>query len=206
MYVAKVVFCLACAELVGPDRLCERCRRSLRRVPRREIGGGLVVAAPFHHSGPARRLVHRLKYESLAQAAHFLAAEMAAFVPSHAEGLIPVPRAPVRRLRYGVDPAVELARALGVVTGLPVLHVLRAALWWPRHALRERAGRRAPRFAARGGADGHMILVDDVVTSGSTLRSAARALGGDVRQGIAATSPGTLVAAAPVDAGEVAWR
>jgi hypothetical protein len=36
-------------------------------------------------------------------------------------------------------------------------------------------------------------VVDDVVTSGATVTAARVALGGDLRLGMAATSPGTLV-------------
>lgn len=199
-------FCLACAEYSASSSLCRRCRSGLRRGTTNRFGSGLTVSAAFHHSGPARRLVHRLKYEGVVHVSDWLAAHMVRLVPSDARALVPVPRAGTRRLRYGVDPADQLAAALSRRTGLPMRRMLRAPLWWPRHALREPVGRRRPGFRAGGPPMTGAVLVDDVVTSGSTMVAAALAVGGDVWHGLVATSPGTMPSPAQADAGEVAWR
>ena len=66
-------------------------------------------------------MVHLLKYQAMEAAGATLADLMASRVPGDAEMLVPVPRAQVRRLRYGVDPARVLADSLGEITGLPVV-------------------------------------------------------------------------------------
>jgi predicted amidophosphoribosyltransferase len=132
---------------------------------------------------------------------------MAERVPRSAAGLVPVPRAVLRRLRYGVDPAVALADAVSRRTGIPVMPLLRAPAWWSSHAKQPRHGRAGPRFVARLAApDATVVLVDDVATSGATLTAAAGALGSDFRHGLTATAPGRVVVPAPTQAGEVAWR
>jgi predicted amidophosphoribosyltransferase len=139
--------------------------------------------------------VHRLKYQAIAAAALPLAHAMA---PAAADGgaLIPVPRAVARRWRHGVDPARELAAAIGRLTGVPVVAAL-APGWW--HAARAGPGGRErgiPRFRAVGSVPDRWVLVDDVVTTGATLLAAARALGGG----------GTAVVATAAQAGGVRCR
>ena len=157
----------------------------------------------FHHSGTGRRLVHRLKYNGLASAADILSAAMAPLVPHDAAVLVPVPRAAARRVTYGVDPAKELARRMSRILDIPVVAALAPPLWWPRHAGREMSQRSAPgfsmRLSKRPSLVGSVVLVDDVITSGATLRGAMAALDRDILAAISATSPGMMVASkAPI--------
>lgn len=162
----------------------------------------------FHHSGTGRRLVHRLKYNGLTSAADILGAAMAPLVPPGAAVhgaavLVPIPRAAARRLTYGVDPAKELARRMSRILDIPVVAALAPPLWWPRHAGREISQRSAPgfsmRLAKRPSLVGSVVLIDDVITSGATLRGAMAALDREILVAISATSPGMMVASkAPI--------
>jgi predicted amidophosphoribosyltransferase len=144
------------------------------------------------HEGAPRRLVHRLKYQSVLAAAEPLAELVAPHIPDWATGLVPVPRSLARRLRYGVDPARQLARRLGRLTGLPVLPVLRAPTWWPRHAGAGHSDRPAVRFRIVSQPVPTHVLVDDVVTTGSTLLSGRRAMLGIPTLAVAATVGGRV--------------
>jgi len=136
-------------------------------------------------------LVHRLKYGPVAGVAEHLARAMAAR-PEDIDALIPVPRATLRRLRTGVDPAKELAIAVGRLLGIPVINGLSAPLWWPRHAGRARAGRTPIQFRSRRTVVGAIALVDDVVTTGTTLESAAATLTVRPSLALVATSVGRV--------------
>ncbi len=147
-----------------------------------------MVAAPLRHDGPARRLVHRLKYEGSGAATRLLAGAMMEALPGGTRALVPVPRAALRRWRYGVDPAFELGRELGTSSGLPVLEALSGPLWWPRHA---GTGRRTlPSFRRRRTLPAGVVLVDDVVTTGATLTAAYLALGSEPIGAVTATMAG----------------
>jgi predicted amidophosphoribosyltransferase len=182
--VTPVNACAACGEWGTP--LCRRCRLGLVvGIPRR-LEGGLLVLPGLRHEGPARRLVHRLKYRGDPAAARVLAASIAPLLPPDTRALVPVPRAQLRSWRYGVDPALELARALAG-PGLAVVRALRAEWWWPGHTGRNIEGRRPPSFRPTGAAPSGSVLVDDVVTTGATFRAASRALDGTICRAVSAT-------------------
>jgi predicted amidophosphoribosyltransferase len=100
---------------------------------------------------------------------------MADLIDGDARALVPVPRVLVRVWSYGVDPALELAVALGRITGLPVVLAIRRPIWWRRRAGPAGAIRGEPRFRKRRSVGG-AVLIDDVVTTGRTLSAAHRCL------------------------------
>jgi predicted amidophosphoribosyltransferase len=55
---------------------------------------------------------------------------------------------------------------------VPVLAPLRSRLWWPAHAGNDRSSRPVPRFRLVGSIPEGAMLVDDVLTTGTTLRAA----------------------------------
>lgn len=167
--------CLACSTVVS-GHLCSRCRTSLRPGTDRLLAGGIRVVAAFSHEGAARRLVHLLKYGGVLLFAEMAAESLAGRLPDLP--LVPVPRAVSRRIRYGVDPAQEIARAISRRTGQPIIPVLAPRLHTERRAGRRHDGPKT-RFRVRSTPVNEVILVDDVLTTGATLLEAAASLGAD---------------------------
>lgn len=187
-----IVVCLVCSR-AGSGLLCGRCRDQLIPAGRRRIPGGLLVGSGFVHAGPARVLVHRLKYQGIRPAAGLLAERMAEVLDGIAGSLVPVRRVLLRTWKYGVDPGLELTRALASVTGLELVDVLRRPLWAPVHAGTRRDSRSVVRFGAGPIPPGRLILVDDVLTTGSTLWAARQAAGESAGYAVTATSAGRVV-------------
>lgn len=169
---------MVCAVCHAPtsSMLCRSCRLQLTPAPERLLDGGLRVVAAFIHEGPAKALVHDLKYRGSVGYARLVAEVIGHRVPPIP--LVPVPRALSRLIRYGVDPAVELARAVSKVTGGPVVQVLGRPLHAPRRAGGDHDRIPAPFRVARP-LPPSMIVVDDVVTTGATVLAACRSMGRD---------------------------
>lgn len=154
--------------------LCTGCYRALRPAPDRLLPGGLLLVAAFEHVGPARRLIHHLKYRGLLQYGDLVASALAPRVPRMP--LVPVPRALTRRIRYGVDPAGVIADRLAGLIDVPVLHLLEAPLHSKRRAGRDHRRPVTP-FRLRRPAPAPVAIVDDVVTSGATMLRARDSIG-----------------------------
>jgi len=185
------MICLVCS-LPTRGVLCGRCRSSLRPESDRVVGGSLLVHVALAHRGAARVLVRRLKYEAIRAAAAPLAEAMATRVDDPGAAIVPVPRVPVRAWRYGIDPARELARAYAALVGRPVVDALRPAAWTRRHAGKPRSERLPVGFGLRRPVARPVVILDDVLTTGQTLKAAADAIGSQVIGAITATGAGRL--------------
>ncbi len=196
--------CAACRRPVAraAEPLCGPCRAALpwlrvARCPRCALpapcgrpcpmaGAALARAwTPMAYDGPARDVVHALKLRGALRLIDVMAAQMVATAPPGLLGpgcvLVPVPAAPARRRRRGFDHAGRLAAAVGVRAGLEVSPCLRRVGRAPRQARARRATRLERgrvRVAVSGEPPRRAVLVDDVLTTGATVRACAAALRG----------------------------
>ena len=175
--------CGICARpCASREPVCDGCRGALlvARVPEANAGGIAVVSA-VPYEGIGRRAVAAMKFAGRFAPAQVAAESMAgAWRRSgrRAGVVVPVPASPARLRLRGYDVTYALARlAYPDVTGCfsPVL----ARDDGPRQVGRPRQDRIAdpPRIHAPNGAwTEDFLLVDDVFTTGATLRACAQAL------------------------------
>ncbi|QIK39131.1 ComF family protein [Caldichromatium japonicum] len=165
------------ADEMPPGRLCGRCQR---RPP--PFAQCLTV---FSYAGPVPFLVTGAKFHGHLEAARLLGQCLAERVSESGvelpEALVPVPLHPRRQRARGYNQAFEIGRVAARLLRLPIEPQLAARIidTPPQTMLDGRARRRNVRraFAVRGMAAGrHLAIVDDVMTTGSTLSELTKAL------------------------------
>jgi len=204
--------CLACR--AATDRhgaLCPRCWSAIRFIERpfcerlgtpfeHDLGPGLIStqaasdppafararAVARFEDGPARTLVHRLKYSDRAE----LAAPMARWMTragadllADADLLVPAPlhflRLWRRRFNQAAALTAEISRETGKRCDLVALRRVKATKSQVGLSRTQRAENVQGAFQVAGGAAVrglNVVLVDDVLTSGATANAASRAL------------------------------
>lgn len=162
------------------------------------IGGDVIAAVPF--VGRARDVVVNLKYRNRRQVAHHLAGLVVnRLVASglHGSDLDVVTWAPTsgaRRRARGFDQAEVIARRVALQLGVPCRRLLERDGRVPQTGQSRATRLHGPVFrSAPAARDRRVLVIDDVVTTGATLRSAAAALraagAADVVKAAVATTP-----------------
>lgn len=178
-FALNAVCCPRCAlPLQAPAPLCGEC---LKQEP-----PFASAWTPFRYEHPLDLLEARFKFRADLAAGRVLSALMikraAADAPMLPELLIPVPLHTARLRERGYNQALELAEPLAraLAISLRADWLLRTRATPPQTGLDAKTRRRNLRgaFAVAAGATlpEHVALVDDVMTTGATLRECARVL------------------------------
>lgn len=142
-----------------------------------------VVAAPFEYAFPLDAALKQLKFQRRLDYVPGLADLLQrsfAQLPDDIDALLPMPLHWRRQATRGFNQALELTRPLQRQTGLPLLHGVRRARATPFQSGLNAAARRRNlqhAFVASETIQAqHVLIVDDVITTGESCRQLARVL------------------------------
>jgi len=138
----------------------------------------------FNYQPPVDHLLLGLKFHSRLELARVLGQLMARWLTYACETppglLIPVPLHPQRLRERGFNQALELARPIARALNLPLdvhrchrRHMTTAQMNLPRS---QRLKNVKGAFGVNGPVSGHVVIVDDVMTTGSTAHELAKCL------------------------------
>lgn len=161
----------------APGYLCFRCRSE---PPSHD---GAII--PYLSRAVVRETIHRFKYQGqlhfLPTLGDWLELVMAdtRVKTAYPDAIVPVPLHATRYRERGFNQAALLAGELSKRTGIPVLNALRRKLYTPsqtRLAREKRMENLRNAFELRQSVDVrnlNLLLVDDVLTTGSTINACA---------------------------------
>lgn len=178
--------CIFCGKeaLVGQSGVCEECAAAVRRaLPPSAVFPLDAAGAVFAYSERSSRPVKRLKYGG----ERWLARPLAQFLSPPddwaAELILPVPLHPARQRSRGFNQSALLAKGMSVRCGIPMAENL---LLRVKNTHSQAELERKTRLTNLNGAfvcpdpdsirSRSILLVDDVITTGSTMAECARTL------------------------------
>lgn len=181
--------CPFCGGIVGKELLCSGCRGSLPYTREHAVTEGRfgTAAAPLYYEGSVREAIHRLKFKGKLGGLDCFGQMMAETAAEHFSGAFDaitwVPVSHERLRQRGYDQARLLAASVCVDWHVTPQETLRKTTDNPAQSgLADAAARRANVLGVYEAVHPEQIrgrrflLIDDVLTTGSTLAECARVL------------------------------
>ena len=187
----KQIVCETCDALMSAlTNACVRCRISLDDDNHTVCGSCLKQKKHFDEAichyqfeEPLRSLIHAFKYDQSLYLATFLSSLMLRHksdIPIQADCLIPVPVHPKRLRERGYNHALELTKILAKKLNKPYkVNLCQKVIHTPHQVglkLKERNKNLSNAFHVHQNQFEHVVIIDDLMTSGNTANEVAKSL------------------------------
>jgi ComF family protein len=172
-------FCPSCgSDLDGVLEICGKCMKDDKRPWDKAV-------SVFRMQGEGKKTIHKLKYNDfpvLARPLGYLAAGELEKRNVKADFIVPVPLHWSRRFLRGFNQSALISRIIGEYSGIPLKQIMKRRRKTMQQASLDREQRKKNMSGAFSLVKDEILknrtilLVDDVMTTGSTLASAAKTL------------------------------
>lgn len=181
--------CVGCQSVIpGESVLCVNCSsklpfthwkldweneayNKLRNICEIESASSLLI---FHRENVTQKLMHYLKYENHPEIGILLAEKVFSMIEFNSfDGIIPVPIHKTKLKKRGYNQVIPFAERISELTKIPLLadYLIRKENN-PSQVFKSRTERLDSiknAFETNGNISGHYLLIDDVLTTGSTI-------------------------------------
>ncbi|MBQ6771539.1 MAG: ComF family protein [Bacteroidales bacterium] len=196
--------CAACGEplLKDEETVCLKCRFMLPKTgyelnPDNPLAQSFYGRVRFHavtacfffaKSGKVQHLIHELKYKGNKEAGVFLGQQLGESIKEAPpfqgiDYLIPVPLHPKREKQRGYNQSLMIAKGISEVTGIPIGDRFLVRAVYTETQTKKTSDERFKNvkdiFEVRHAEElenKHILLIDDVLTTGATLEACAHQL------------------------------
>jgi len=178
--------CILCGYL--DEFLCKNCELELKFLPHIRRIDDLIIYSPllYNKHGPIEQLIESFKYKHQWRLARYLSPKMTAalklFHLSPNALIVPVPLHPRRERERGYNQSYILGKAVAEELGLKLCPLLKRVKATEQQArIKNKVDRKknldgAFEAIGRPPENSQLILIDDIVTSGSTLLECKKSL------------------------------
>ncbi len=194
------IYCPVCGALkrMHQPPICAECLRSLPRFydaihnGRERLNGSKLLVQHFYSmflfskNVNTRRVIHQIKYHGRTDLALYLGRLLAdhwSLQAKEIDFLVPVPLHPKRAMQRGYNQSEWIARGVSQQTGIPVVaNALKREGKASSQTTKSRSERMVSIEKAFWGKaqcfpiGSHILLIDDIITTGATLQAAIDAL------------------------------
>jgi ComF family protein len=178
IYTSALGVCARCGYPLKHNESCKHCRTNVILPRTRALGG---------YTEPFSPLIHALKYQGKKSLAEIFGRGLTGLLNSdpilkQADGIIPIPLHPSRQRERGYNQTELLAKEISSQIGIPIMSALKRKKNTKSQTTLDGVKRQKNMLDAFAVKDNStilnkkVILIDDVITSGATINSAAQAL------------------------------